>query len=49
MDPQDPATEDVEDLDTDPLAGAVDGLPPKVTSLRFKLGQKAKQEPEFRI
>lgn len=49
MDPQDPATEDVEDLDTDPLAGAVDGLPPKVTSLRFKLGQKAKQEPEFRF
>jgi RNA-directed DNA polymerase len=49
LDPQDPTTEDVLDLDADPLAGAADGLPPKIASLRFKLGQKAKQEPEFRF
>lgn len=45
----DPTTEDAATLDEDALAGAATNLPPKVASLRFKLGQKAKQEPEFRF
>lgn len=43
-----PTTEHEVDLNADrkdPRAG----VPPKLASLRFKLGQKAKQEPEFRF
>lgn len=43
-----PTTEHEVDLDSirkDPRAG----VPPKLADLRFKLGQKAKQEPEFRF
>jgi RNA-directed DNA polymerase len=43
-----PTTEQEVDLDAsrkDPRAG----MPPKLAALRFKLGQKAKQEPEFRF
>ena len=40
LDPEDPTTED---------AVGSSSLPRKLASLRFKLGQKAKQEPEFRF
>jgi RNA-directed DNA polymerase len=49
LDPKGPTTEDAEALDDDAMIGPSSELPPKVASLRFKLGQKAKQEPEFRF
>ena len=48
MDSQDPTTVQGTQLDEgrkDPRAG----VPPKLAALRFKLGQKAKQEPKFRF
>jgi len=48
LDRRDPTTgEAVTDIDA-PLSAEL-WLPPRLTSLRFKLGQKAKQEPEFRF
>jgi RNA-directed DNA polymerase len=48
LDPKGPTTEDAaRDLDT-PM-GVESVVPPKLASLRLKLGQKAKQEPGFRF
>lgn len=49
MDPKGPTTDkgpDPSAVHKDPRGGAV---PPKLAALRFKLGQKAKQEPMFRF
>lgn len=48
MDPNDPTTEEEHPFDEarEDLRGP---MPPKLAALRFKLGQKAKQEPEFRF
>jgi RNA-directed DNA polymerase len=47
LDPKGPTTEEAAtDIDA-PVAEV--GVPQKLASLRFKLGQKAKQEPEFRF
>ncbi len=43
-----PTTEQPGACDRDPRAGKRAALPAKLTSLRQKLGQKAKQEPKFR-
>src|SRR6476646_2254977 len=48
LDPKDPTTEDA-DADIERPDGPAVEMPPKLASLRFKLGQKAKQEPEFRF
>ena len=47
MDPKGPTTEDAAIAKAPD--GAEEGMPPKLASLRFKLGQKAKQEPGFRF
>ena len=48
MDQHDPTTEQetlVNEVRKDPRGP----MPPKLAALRFKLGQKAKQQPEFRF
>lgn len=48
MDPHDPTTEQehrFEEVQKDPRGP----MPPKLAALRFKLGQKAKQQPKFRF
>jgi len=44
-----PTTEQPATTDRDPRAGKRAALPGKLTSLRQKLGRKAKQEPKFRF
>jgi len=44
-----PTTEQPGASDRDPRAGKRAALPAKLTSLRQKLGRKAKQEPKFRF
>jgi RNA-directed DNA polymerase len=44
-----PTTEQPGAIDRDPRAGKRAALPEKLTSLRQKLGHKAKQEPKFRF
>ena len=44
-----PTTEDPATTDRDPRAGKREARPEKLTSLRQKLGHKAKQEPKFRF
>jgi len=44
-----PTTEEPGATDRDPRAGKRAALPEKLTSLRQKLGHKAKQEPKFRF
>lgn len=48
MDPRDPTTEEAV-IDIEEPDGPEVEVPTKLASLRFKLGQKAKQEPEFRF
>lgn len=48
MDPHDPTTEH-ETLDVEARKAPRGPIPPKLADLRFKLGQKAKQQPEFRF
>lgn len=48
LDPRDPTTEEA-DIDIEEPKGPEVEVPPKLALLRFKLGQKAKQEPEFRF
>ena len=48
MDHHDPTTEQ-EDLIDEAQKAPAGRIPPKLAALRFKLGQKAKQEPEFRF
>jgi RNA-directed DNA polymerase len=50
LDPKDPTTENVaENPDIFPEVGKRRKLPPKLSLLRQKLNQKAKQEPRFRF
>jgi hypothetical protein len=46
---QRPTTEQPTTIDRNPRAGKRVALPEKLTSLRQKLGHKAKQEPKFRF
>jgi RNA-directed DNA polymerase len=48
LDPHDPTTEK-ESLDAEARKDPRGPMPPKLADLRFKLGQKAKQQPEFRF
>lgn len=48
LDPKDPTTEEAATDIEEPIGPDVE-VPSKLASLRFKLGQKAKQEPEFRF
>jgi RNA-directed DNA polymerase len=48
LDPHDPTTEH-ETLDAEARKDPRGPMPPKLADLRFKLGQKAKQQPEFRF
>ena len=48
MDPHDPTTEQ-ESLDDEVRKDPRGPMPPKLANLRFKLGQKAKQQPDFRF
>jgi RNA-directed DNA polymerase len=48
LDPHDPTTEQ-ENIDTGARKDPRGQMPPKLADLRFKLGQKAKQQPEFRF
>ena len=48
LDPHDPTTEQ-ESLDDEVRKDPRGPMPPKLANLRFKLGQKAKQQPDFRF
>jgi RNA-directed DNA polymerase len=48
LDPHDPTTEQ-ENIDARARKDPRGQMPPKLAALRFKLGQKAKQQPEFRF
>ena len=49
LDRHDPTTGEEVSLDENGLHDRRRGVPPKLAALRFKLGQKAKQEPKFRF
>jgi len=49
LDQHDPTTVEESLADEGPHVGSRERMPPKLAALRFKLGQKAKQQPEFRF